>query len=443
MAAAANVVLRYKGAFEHPSEEDLKRYLKKHPQADPSRHTVKKQEEKPKPQEEEGHVDEKPKHEEEGGSKGGLFKRLSDKAKALVGHSSAAVQKLVADGEHRKRVLGDAGKAVLASPKTYAKRLLHTAKHEVKEFKEAGSALKAIMSGKKPNEHEKKALKTVAIHMSVAVAAAALSSTGVLAGAVALGKGMAQKIAMKAAMKSLEKVHLLNEISHIGHGIHHLMEFFAAEKGDQSVDPEEAFAILVMRSVQKELESFSDDDMAELLNEVTEEQQKTAWNINAATASDLDGLLNRAGGALDAIEDLAGKFDRVLVVARSEAAALDDRVWQDRFVPYFKLFDPSFRDLEKVDEALDAIFIEIPELAGVVDAVRNELQLPRQATVEYAISDIDFGDNPNTGHEGISYSIPRLKEWAKAIEKWAASTPGRLRQLGQKAKRISRAKGLV
>lgn len=258
------VARRY--ATEFPSESARKQYLKEHPKADPHKHTV-APESREKPTSEEGDKPEEGKKQEKPKGKPKTFlKGLAEKTKSYLSEASEAVQKFVSDGEHRSKLLSEAGKSVLKSPKTYAKRLVETAKHEVHEFKEAGEALAHLAKGKKLDPAQKKVLKTVAIHMGIAVAAAALTSTGVFAGAAVFSKGLAQKIALKAALRALENVHLLQEIHHIGHGAMHLL---ASEEEEAS--PEEAFAALVMQSVSKELDDLSGDDLSKYLDELADD----------------------------------------------------------------------------------------------------------------------------------------------------------------------------
>lgn len=251
------VVAQFKMAFEHPSEEARKEYLKNHPNANPKKHTVKPAEDPKAPVEEKSESEGKP-----AGKGKGVLKNLSSKAKAFFSQSSKAVQKFVVDPKHRVAAIKAAGKEIYKAPGAYAKRLVHEAKHEIKEFKEAGAALKDVAKGKKLSDEQKATLKKVGTHLAIAVAAATLTSTGVLAGAAAFSKGISIKVAAKAAMHALEKVHTLNEISHIGHGIlHHVL---AAEKS--KLTPEEAFSVLVMRAVMEELENLDDETIAEALN---------------------------------------------------------------------------------------------------------------------------------------------------------------------------------
>jgi hypothetical protein len=469
MVASRTLVARFKAGYQHENQEDLERYLKKHPKADPAKHTVKnpKGDKKPsgeskgKPEVPKGKAEApqgknkgkpelkekpaKPEAPEEGPGeaphqeepKKPLLKRLSEGARAFLSTTSKETQRFVSDPKHRKEVLKSAGKSILGSPKAYAKRILHTVKEEVHEFKEAGAAIAHLAKGEKLNHHQKKALKTVAIHMSVAVAAAALTSTGVLAGAAAFGKGMAQKVALKAAAQALEKVHLLQEFHHIGHGLMHL----ASEK-DKPGSPEEAFAFLVMQSVAKELEAFSDDDLAEVLDAAASKSQKQSKT--ASKPSEFSVLTAKAQKSLESIGATLKGFQRMMLAARSESISLGDtRVWQDRPVAFFEELDDSLETLQGVGEGLDDLSLDVAPLANLANEARSILALPRKATVEYAISDIDFAANPDTGREGISYSVGRLREWADELGKWASGAIRSLKTVDQKAGRILRTKGLV
>jgi hypothetical protein len=430
--------------------------LQEHPQAQPKNHTVKPKDDVKGAPEEEGH-DKAPKHEDDGGGGGegegakkkpkgkGFFKGLSEKAKAFVTRSSESVQKFVSDTEHRAQVLEAAGKSILASPKTYAKRLVATTKEEIHEFKEAGGALKSLVQGKKLDHHQKKALKTVAIHMSIAVTAAALTSTGLLAGAAVFGKGMAQKIALKAAAHALENVHLVQEITHIGHGAHHLLHLVASEEDGEKrkvekVDHEEAFAILIMQSVIRAMKDLDDKDMAEVLEEASGEQEKQAWKVAAALPEGqrLLSLIDQGVQSFSLVEVWIRRFPSVLTAARAESSDLDGRVRQERFIRYFTEGEESLATLEGLEQAFDDLSLDVPGLANLAQQARQAVRVPQKTTVAYAISDIDFVPNPQTGRDDITYSIETLREWSDALSGWATKGRSALRTLGTKAARLVR-----
>jgi hypothetical protein len=446
VAQARRVVARYKGAMEHPSEEARKEYLKEHPQADPSNHTVTKHEDEGGAAEEEPEGKEKkPKEKPSAGNRAkAFFKGLSDKAKAFVTSSSAEVQKFVSDSEHRKQTMVNAAKAVKDSPKVYAKRIVETARHEVHEFKEAGEGIGAVIKGGKMTPKQKKAVMTVAIHMGIAVTAAALTSTGVLAGAAALGKGMAQKIALKAAARALENVHLAQEISHIGHGAHALAHIFTAAEGEkpEKVSPEEVLAILVLQSVLKELEDFSDEDMASVLEEASgQATEKTAYVL--AKVDQLEPALESMMGILGQIP--VRDFDRILVAARAESTTLDGRVWQKRFVPHLENVYDKIRELDDPKEILKDIEAgyKAQTLIELIWQALTAVTVPRKASPDYAISNIEFNPDPTTRREEISYSIQVLREWNQELEKWVKDARTTLKALVPKVRRVIKIKSLV
>jgi len=435
MTAPTRLVARYRFAFEHATEKEMNHYLHLHPHADPKNHVVKKNDESGSAEEDEhgGHGEHEEKEETAVSNKQkvkNVFKGLSDKAKALVKNAPAVVQKFVVDAEHREKVMMDAAKSVLRSPKGYARNLVNVAK-EVHEFKEAGLAIKDVISGKKLNDHQKKAVKKVAIHMAITAAAAAISTTGIFAGAAFMGKAMAKKIAMKAALKAMEKVHILGELHHISHeaihGIVELMDKFAAEEetGDEELTPEEALAALVMKCITDALAEFNEEDIGEALEDASEEKQKLSWKRTTATSSDLPKLLTEAATAIREVQAVLTHFDRLMVLSRhnaSQTGLSEDRVWQTSWVKYFTGIEHPLTILERVSDSLDDIYLDVPAQADVANDARGALILPRKALVTYAISDIDFSPNPDTGREGISYSVPVLREWSKALEVWAKSS---------------------
>lgn len=190
---------------------------------------------------------------------------LSDNAKNFVNSSSKAVQHFLSDDHFRKQALGEAKKALLNAPKGLAKNLLETTKHEVKEFKLAAKGVGKVISGGKMNHHEKEAFRQVATHIAIGGAAAAFAASGPLAGAAIFAKGLAKHIALKSVNKALAKVHMLEELSHVGHGISHFLEHVASDK-KASVNPEEEMTSFILACVHNELDSLTDEDYQDVLN---------------------------------------------------------------------------------------------------------------------------------------------------------------------------------
>lgn len=247
------VVIRYAREFSTP--EALQEYLHEHPKADPSKHTVQKAE-KGKGEAHEG--------EEQGHST--MLSRLKGALKSVaqgLKNAPKEAQKFVADPEHRKSALKKGLQGLKKAPKAYARSLVEAAKHEVKEFKEAGSGIKAVMTGKKPSKSQKHAMRTVAIHMAITTAAAVLTTASPGLAGMAMGKALAKHIALKAAAEALGDIHVLQEVSHIGH---HFLHFAADGETVEEISPEEAFSTLVTQKVIDYMKKIDDDSLAEGLS---------------------------------------------------------------------------------------------------------------------------------------------------------------------------------
>lgn len=194
------------------------------------------------------------------------LKSLGQKASDFLKNAPEKAKKFIEDPEFRKETLASASESLKKAPEKYAKNLVEAAEHEVKEFKEAGEGIRAVLKGGEMSDHQKKAFKTVATHLAIGIAAAALTSSGPLAAAGAFSKGMAKNIALKAAKKGLENLHLLEELSHVGHGIHHLLHLAGDEKGDsEEVNVNDVLGKYISALVAKEIESVTDDDVTDSL----------------------------------------------------------------------------------------------------------------------------------------------------------------------------------
>lgn len=209
-------------------------------------------------------------------------KGLSDKAKATFQASPKVVKQFIEDDSFRRKTLMDAHAALLKAPEKIAKRALDTAKHEVKEFKEAGQGIASVLRGGKMTSHQKKAFKTVATHMAISVAAAALTASGPLAIAGAVGKGMVKHVAMKAVANLFGHLHILEEVGHIGHGVKHLMEHLAST---ESPDPEEVLSNLVLAAVAKEVPKLDHDGIQSALEGEQESTEKVVASIYSSYQS--------------------------------------------------------------------------------------------------------------------------------------------------------------
>lgn len=202
------------------------------------------------------------------------FKDLGDKAKSFMDKAPKAVKQFVEDPDFRKKSVKDMADSVAKAPAKYAKAVLDTAKHEVKEFKEAGAGIKAVLKGGKMDEHQKKALKAVTTHMALGIAAAALTASGPLAAAGTFGKGLAKHIAMKAVSNSLGSLHMLEELGHVGHGIKHVLHLAAEDKDVKDSDVDDVLMKYVSALVVAEIQKIKDADLGKCLKSLDEEDKK-------------------------------------------------------------------------------------------------------------------------------------------------------------------------
>ncbi len=261
------VASRY--AMEFPTENARREYLQEHPKANPAHHTVAKpQGDKPKEDPKSEHKEEKSEHKEE--PKKSFKERLqalSEKGAALLKGAPASARKFIEDPSYRRKTLTDIHAAFVKAPEKMTKSIVHTVLHEIKEFKEAGEGVEAVMKGGKMTDPQKKAFRTVALHVGIAVAATLLTSPGgALAAAGAVGKSISKHVAMKAVSRALGHMHMLEELGHIGHGLAHVITKMGDdEKAEKKSEPEVALAQLVMAAVAKELALLDDDGIIEAL----------------------------------------------------------------------------------------------------------------------------------------------------------------------------------
>lgn len=498
---------RHVEAFEFSSPEELKRYLKDHPEADRAKHTVKKQKptgkqpppkgehepapaegkaqepgakkkppplppQKAAPQEQGGHEPEA-----EGKPKGSILKRLqglSSGAMAAFKAAPAGAKKFFEDEGHRKAVLGKIGKAILGAPKEYKTKLIETAKHEVQEFKLAGQGIKTAFSGKPLSEKQKAAIKKVAIHMGITLAAASMGATGIAAGLGATASAMAKHIALKAATKSLGHLHMFQEAGHVGHGLLDLLSKFAA---DGKHNPDDVMAALVMQSVQDVLAEMDDDGLKSILeymgkakpsggtqpeqDEDTEEEAPEADSeepapkdesgpppddseeppppkakkVKTAAGQGLADLCEQAETVHKGLRSWIREFPQVLAKAQQEAVGLaEGLVWQDRLVDYWRDLDGPMRVLEAIDDRIEFYpsggKLRVTYLINEARQVTWERGWPVKARIEYGFGKPQFIDNR------IAYFVARLEEWADAFEKWNEESIQTLHQVARKAGRL-------
>jgi hypothetical protein len=238
---------------------------------------------------------------------GDRIKGLGQKARDFVANAPKEAKQFIEDDAFRRKTLQDVHKVLTEAPEKIVNNVVKTIKHEVHEYKEAGQGIALVIRGKKMSASQKKAVKTVAIHLAIGVAAAALTSTGPLGAAGALAKGMSRHIAMKAVSRALGHLHVLQEVGHIGHGVAGLMThlastnnpqvflFRAADEAAAGGDPDvdDVFGNFITASVAKELESFDDDDMESSLKAMGEgEDEEPPPEEPSDEPTDDEGLID-------------------------------------------------------------------------------------------------------------------------------------------------------
>lgn len=222
------------------------------------------------------------------------FQDLSSKAKSWFASAPKNVKKFAEDDAYRRKVVMDAHSAMTSAPEKATKQLIKTFKEEVHEYKEAAHAVGLLASGKKINATQKHALKTAAFHVGLTVAATALTTTGLGAGAAVFAKSMARHVALKAIGSMFEKAHILDELGHVGHGVKHILDKMAAKKvksprrsETQQEDGEDNDRLLfdfVSALVAKELENFSAEDTGDVI-------EKTVQKHDVHEASSLESVV--------------------------------------------------------------------------------------------------------------------------------------------------------
>lgn len=206
---------------------------------------------------------------------GDRIKGLGQKARDFVANAPKEAKRFIEDEAFRRSTLQGVHKSLTEAPEKIVKGVVNTVKHEVREYKEAGEGIASVIRGEKMSPSQKKAVKTVAVHLAIGVAAAALTVSGPLGAAGSLVKGMSRHVALKAVSRALGHLHVLEEVGHIGHGVAGLMTHLASTNNPQvflfraadeaaaggEPDVDDVFGNFITASVAKELESFDDESM--------------------------------------------------------------------------------------------------------------------------------------------------------------------------------------
>jgi hypothetical protein len=267
-----NAVIReMRIARECATKDELEQYLKDHPKADKSKHTVKGEgtpkEEKPKEEKKpkktiKKTVKEKTKEVKEKIERSveerlNEMKNLSNVAKANIESLPQKSKEILIDPEKRKEAMQKSAKTLREKSVQFGKKLVKEFKHEVKE---AGSGVKKILKGEKPNKAEVKAIATLAVE--VGAAAAVASSGGAMIGAGYLGKSLIKHTVLSAINPWLGNIYILGQAVDLASKI--------ASEEEKELSDKELTAIIVtsvMEVVADQLEKgMSDEEAIQAMN---------------------------------------------------------------------------------------------------------------------------------------------------------------------------------
>lgn len=301
LASLLRIVASYqRQAKEFSSPDALREYLHEHPQADKSLHSVKKPgEERHEPEHKdkgEGHGEGEHGHEEK--PKKSWKERLqsiSQAAKDFVKNAPENIKKFVEDDAHRRGVLIEMHKSLGEVPEKLWERAKHQVKHTAQEYKLAGQGVKTVLKGGKMTKEQKHAVKVVAFEAAMTVAVSAVTG-GLGAGASGLAgqaaqsfvTSLAKKIALNAVTDGLGRVVDVEELGHLGHGIHHMLEHIVtADEGDKGEKGDEMDLITayITKVVAEELKELDPDTLAEALEDAsTSDSARQASEISQRVA---------------------------------------------------------------------------------------------------------------------------------------------------------------
>ena len=126
--------------------------------------------------------------EKSGETKKGYVKRIGDKIKHWSEEEKEFFKEKVHSGGSTER--RSWGKAIMDKAKGAGLAIMHGLKHEAEEFKAAGNGVMKLMSGKKLDDHDKKAMLSVGKKIVITALTAAVTG-GLAHGAVAFAKHVA------------------------------------------------------------------------------------------------------------------------------------------------------------------------------------------------------------------------------------------------------------
>lgn len=138
--------------------------------------------------------------------------------------------------------------------------------------------------------------------------------------------------------------------------------------------------------------------------------------VKTAATPDKWALFNQVTTVLSMLEAASSRGLSQLVAARAKASDLPDgRVWQESVKRFLGSTAETLEEVDTLKYRLEDL--EVPNYK-VLSQVVEALNVPRKATVAYAISDMEFSDDKN-GETNISYSYAVLKTWVDSLGNWA------------------------
>jgi uncharacterized protein len=208
---------------------------------------------------------------------------VSDRAKAWLSKSSGDVKAFFTNHEVRTAALSHAAHALRAAPGAVGKAAIEHVKGQIKEVKTAFVGIGHALTGKKVSDEEKKAIHKVAVKVAAHVAAGAL--IGIFPAAILHGP-----VGEKVAERVIDHVvdHVLKHL--VGHVTGLSLDAAAA------LDPEDWLGTRIASGVADALEGMTDDDFAEMLEEIAK---------NDADEDEGDGDKDAKKDAIDDREAMA------------------------------------------------------------------------------------------------------------------------------------------
>lgn len=116
------------------------------------------------------------------------------------------------------------------------------------------------------------------------------------------------------------------------------------------------------------------------------------------------------------IEGVASSASKTLNTIRRKLTP-KGRVWQSNVLKLMKALDVLFEGIDKTRIDLKWSLVK-PTKGKVLDSAIEALEVPKNSTTDYLISDIQFEINAE-GKDEITYDLKRLEAWLTNLKSWA------------------------